>query len=183
MGTRIASAIIGLPLVIVAIWVGSPWLSFLVILIAILGYWELHHLISRISAQPPILLGAGWTAALVISGELDERYTLATIIAGLLASLIWAIFKGPVGKSLVTWSVSVAGPLYLGLPLSFALMLRSLEQGREWLLLGRTQGRFPCPESSLDPPEVIFVSWVRTVPSSQELAKSEIGRPCTGCRS
>ena len=136
MRARIASAVIGLPLVIAASWFGSPWLPILVTLVALLGYWEFHQLASRISAQPVLLLGATWTATLVISGELDERYTLATIVAGLLASLTWAVLKGQREGALVSWGVSVAGPLYLGLPLSFALMLRSLEQGREWLLLG-----------------------------------------------
>ena len=136
MVTRLASAVVGLPLLGTVVWYGPQELLLaLALAVAVIGAWEFCRLASGAALRPPSVLMAIWAGALVVNGHLEGDYTLAVIAAGLLVSLGWFLIRGPGETALADWGTTVAGALYLGLPLSFALLIFAQEQGREWLLL------------------------------------------------
>ena len=133
MVARLASAGIGLPLLGAAVWFGSPWFTALAALVAALGAAEFSRLVSQ-SRVSPVLLSAPWAVALVLGGHAGAEFILPVLGVGLLASLVLPLLMRERGHALTDWALTVAGALYLGLPLSFAVLLRGLEDGRYWLL-------------------------------------------------
>lgn len=135
MTTRLLSAAVGIPLLAGAVWLGGAWLATLVALAAAAAYVELHRLLAARNAAPALVHGLLFTLALALNGQFEGRYTLAILAAGLLSSLAWQVARGVREGSLTAWAASLAGPLYIGIPLGFALLLRAQDGGREWLLL------------------------------------------------
>ena len=136
MVTRLASAAVGLPFLGAAVWYGPRELLLaLAVALAAIGAWEFCRLASGAALRPPSVLMAVWAGALVVNGHLEGDHTLAVLAAGLPVSLAWFLIRGPGERVFADWGATVAGSLYLGLPLSFALLIFAQEQGREWLLL------------------------------------------------
>ena len=76
-----------------------------------------------------------WLTAILVNGQFDGVYTLPVVSFGLLATLGLILFRGYRTDLTPIFVVSIIGPLYLGIPLSYALLMRSLENGSEWLLM------------------------------------------------
>lgn len=143
---RILTALVAIPILVGAIWVGFPWLTILVAAAALLGLLEFY----RMAPGPisPLLwsLGILWTLLFVAAGQVTAHwYDYAPHMllgAGLILALPWlmivAIRHDRRGEALATWTYALSGPLYLGFLLSHALMLRELDigadYGRDWLL-------------------------------------------------
>ena len=136
MRARVASAAVGLPLVLLAVYAGSPWLAVLAGLAGLWALWELHRILLRPLDVPLLVLSWAWMAGLLANGELEGSHTLVAVTAGLMATLAWVLLRSRREAAIPALTAGVVGPLYVGLPLSFALMLRAQDQGWEWLLLG-----------------------------------------------
>ncbi len=144
MVRRILTALVAIPILIGAIWVGFPWLSILVGAAALLGLLEFYRMAPG-PGLPPVIrpLGALWTVLFIVAGQLtDHRYDYAPHIllgAGVILSLPWLIISHHRhGGAFVNWAYAVGGPLYVGFLLAHGLMLRELDgaanHGRDWLL-------------------------------------------------
>ncbi len=136
MGLRLISAAVGLPILIAAIWAGTPWLTVVIGLVALLGIWEFTRLASGVGAQVPLPLAAALTLALAIHSELppqDRDLLLPLVGGGAIVSGLWFLVAGQ-RRGLADWAFTLAGALYVGLLLSHALLLRQAAQGRDWLL-------------------------------------------------
>ena len=141
MARRIATALVGIPLLIGAIWAGSPWLIGLVAAVALLALREFYRMAP--GRKIPALSGFGvlWTLSFIISGQLTAWWygyiPHALLGGGVLMALPWLVV-GRRGGIVVTWSYAVGGPVYVGFLLAHALMLRELDGtpdlGRNWLL-------------------------------------------------
>ena len=132
MVARLTSAVVALPFLAMAIWFGLPWLTILAVVMAALGSWELARLASQGGAKSLFLM-VPWAIALTLNGHFRADHTLLILGAGLLMSLTWLLLRKTQEGALTNWALTVGGALYIGLPLSFGLLLRSQEQGREWL--------------------------------------------------
>ena len=132
----------GVPILIGAIWVGSPWLTILVATVALLGLREFYGLAPGINARSLMPLGALWTILFVVSGQLSQdwhTYTPHVLLgAGIVIALPSLILRRTRERPFTAWAYTVGGPVYLGFLLAHALMLRELESGgdsgRDWLL-------------------------------------------------
>ena len=152
MSLRVASAAGGLPLLALAIWFGSPgpdrtpispllWLSAVVAFLAAAGALEICQMAGRHRRGAAAQVAAVWSVALVggahfIASGYPVQETLPAVVA------IWALAFGawlprrPAGGiGLVGWGVTLGAALYPGGLLSYAPLLRGLEQGREWVLV------------------------------------------------
>lgn len=138
MARRILTALVGIPLLVGAIWAGFPWLTALVALIALLGVVEFYRMAPLPAPLPLMFLGALWTTLLIVAGQLaDPWYDFAPHMllgAGVVASLpLLALYKGTAYRA-----YGLAGPVYVGFLLAHGLMLRGLDGpddfGRNWLL-------------------------------------------------
>ena len=154
MVLRVASAAVGVPVLIGAIWVGAPYFSVLAAAAAALGAWELTKMAENVDRRPPPLVTVTWAVCLVAAG-----YILAQDFSGDRIPLPFAGrslsgYKTPwifivAAFAYVTWQVryarsrvpssdlrlAVGIALYTGGLLAFGPLLRGLEHGREWVLL------------------------------------------------
>ena len=140
MTQRILTALVCVPLLIGAIWLGFPWLPILVSAAALLGLWEFYRIVP--GARVVLVLGAVWVLLFMVAGQTaDDRYDYAPHLllgAGLLLTVPWLILNRSREGAFTTWAYSIGGPAYLGFLLAHALMLREFDgaadTSRNWLL-------------------------------------------------
>ena len=145
MRLRILTAVVGLPILLAAVWVGGYWFTGLVALVAALAAWELAQIV-RAWGQSPIPLVVAPLAALVTapwttSGLFYDSAVVA-LLAGLFAVLA-AISLLPDRSRSGSHAAILPTPaivLYVGTTLFHATGLSALDEGRDWvfLLLGIT---------------------------------------------
>ena len=144
MVKRVLTALVGIPVLVLAIWYGPPWLTLLVVLASLLGIRELYRLRPSSSERLPLGLGALWVVAFVLAAVAAatlEAFLAASagiFLGGAFLAVLWLIAFHR-GRNI--WASSaylVAGPVYVGFLLAHALTLRELEgspdAGRGWLL-------------------------------------------------
>lgn len=132
--TRILTAVILAPLILLVVFLGEPWLSLLIGVAAFLALVEVVSLLDAAGYQPPqvltILSGVAITAAGLVSvnaanvggvltgivSALDPPGLVgATVIAVILLLAAAAFMRGDPKAGYVTWSMSVFGCAYVGL--------------------------------------------------------------------
>ncbi|GBD10472.1 Phosphatidate cytidylyltransferase [bacterium HR23] len=131
---RLGTAAVGVPLVIGAVWLGQPWLDILVGVVALLGTAEAVRLGQGAGARPLAPLALAGSAGLVGSASLGHPFHPGAVSGLVLATLALLVVRRPPGNAVGDGAVTVASALYAGGLLSFALPLRALPLGREWLL-------------------------------------------------
>lgn len=135
LGDRVLSALVAIPLLLIVIWFGDPWYSLVVAGCALWGVWEFYGLAASSRTRPLTLFGVLGTLLLVLNAHSEGSYTAPLISAVVLFSLIWLLFRFEVEGAFSNWLWTLAGILYVGWLLSYLILLRNLEQGREWVLL------------------------------------------------
>ena len=153
MALRMASAAVGIPVLIGAVWVGPPYFSVLVAAAAALGAWELMKMAENVDRRPPPLVTVVWAVCLVAIGyilaqdfsgdriplpfagrSLSGHQTPWIFIVVAFAYVTWQVryARSRVPTSDVRLAIGIA--LYTGGLLAFGPLLRGLEEGREWVL-------------------------------------------------
>lgn len=144
MTQRVIAALVGIPVLVSAIWWGPPWLTLLLILGVLLAVGELYRLAPSTGTPLPVALGMLWAAVFVLGGQASTgmgsflAISAVVFLVGSFLSLLWiiAFYRGQnLGKAV---AYLVGGPVYTGFLLAHALTLRELgdggELGRNWLL-------------------------------------------------
>ena len=146
---RVATTVVGLPLVLGAVWLGSPWLLVLAIVAVVVGLREFHRLAQGAGAQPSLVFMVALGVSLLLNGAWQWHREGIILGGGLLGLLAWQTLRAslsraaypanPATSALASvasgWAFSLAGPVYLGWTLAHGLLVRDVPGGREWLLL------------------------------------------------
>jgi phosphatidate cytidylyltransferase len=132
---RLISAAVGIPLLVLAVWFGSYWFLIPVIAIAVTGTWEFHRLVSPVTATPPLVFSVAIAFGLTVPSHWADEYLLIALGLGILISLAWQIAQEVQKKAAKAQFLGLAGPFYIGIPLSLAILLRDGADGRDWILL------------------------------------------------
>ena len=147
MVSRIGSAAVGLPLLVLAIWAGSIWFAMLVAVAAAIGALEISHMSRRRGRRPMAAAAAAWAVALVAtahfvaSGSNEEAvlpalaFTGIVVAVGGVVSWAWILRHSNRGLGLADWGITAGAALYPGWLLSHGPLLRALVDGREWVFL------------------------------------------------
>ena len=129
---RIASAVIGIPVILLFIWLGTFWFVSFVSVAALLGLLEFYRLsgVQKLWLQriPGLIL----TALLVINGHVETVWAAPLVLVGLLMLLVSHVWTPLTARP---WLLTVAGSFYLGATLAYAVLLRRLDHGGQWVLL------------------------------------------------
>ena len=154
---RSLMALVGIPILVGAIWLGAPWLTVLVVAVGLATIWELYRMTPAGVGPLPIVLGAAWVLAMLSGAQAASgRDNFLIISGGVLAAgsfvaLLWfiAFYQGDdsVGNKNIPIGLGylILGPIYVGFLLAHALMLREItgsgaeiegtsDFGRSWLL-------------------------------------------------
>ena len=135
LSLRLLSAAIGIPLLVLAVWLGSYWFLIPVTAIAVMGTWEFYRLVSPVTATPPVAISIAIALGLTIPSHWANEYLLMALGVGVLISLAWQIIQEVRKKAAKGQFLGLAGPFYIGIPLSLAILLRDGADGRDWILL------------------------------------------------
>lgn len=134
---RLITAVIGLPILIAAIWFGGFWFTLFLTAVAVLGSLEFYRMASSVNARPLTYFGLAWIALILIGSHCTYPLAMPFIITlGIAISLIWLIFRSPREQAFNSWAWTLAGVFYIGWMLSYWIHIRGLEFGREWVFWG-----------------------------------------------
>lgn len=138
---RVLTALVTVPIILAAVWFGPPWITALAGVAAVIGVWESYRLYPRCVAQGsgisvkglPAPLGAIWSAALVLGGELAAtpydfaKTAVAICVAGFIVGGLWMIaaWRGQRPALAAAWIYLT--PMYVGGALACAVALRGIE--------------------------------------------------------
>ncbi|MDA0770121.1 MAG: hypothetical protein BZY79_06370 [SAR202 cluster bacterium Casp-Chloro-G4] len=137
---RFITALVGLPLLFAAVWIGEIWFSALVTLVAAVASIELTLMARRWGHYVSIPLVTVPVVALVAIAHVLSRtsvppnaitFALAVLSVALLA---WLVANRGRQMAFARPVTALAIILYAGGFLSHLPLLRALEQGREWVL-------------------------------------------------
>lgn len=137
---RVLTALVGVPVVLAAIWFGPPWLTIIAATAAVIGVWEAYRLYPPISSADldspptplPILLGGAWAVALALAGELAVKprdfglAAAAICVVGCIIGGLWMIAAWRGRRPVVAVIYLVMPPTYIGGALACAVALRGV---------------------------------------------------------
>ena len=129
---RVATAAIGIPLVLLVVWAGGGWLAAVVAVAVLIAVLELQA--ARSALRSPQSLVALMAAALPLVALLDLDWQVWFGAAVVLLPLAVLGFSRPTTEA-GGWPWALAAVVYLGGLASHFVLLRELPDGRDWLLL------------------------------------------------
>lgn len=130
---RIMSALIGIPLVVLAVWHGGIPLLILIGILIMLGIKEMMQILARLGLNPLLWLAVAGGLILLIGAYLySDGYPGPTITIILFLHLIATVTFYP-HYSLLDGAGTLMGTLYVGL-FTYLYLLRSLPDGWIWLI-------------------------------------------------
>jgi phosphatidate cytidylyltransferase len=134
LAQRIASAVVGLPLVILLIWVGGPWYTATVCLIILIAAYEFQA--PQLGAWSPLaIFTAGLAASIAAGAFVGTDWVLWFMIAGAILPLVWVTLRGDPTTALPDYTHAVGGIVYVGLLGAHLVLLRELHGGQDWVYL------------------------------------------------
>ena len=137
---RLVSAAIGLPTLLIPVWIGG-WVYVLLVLVAALwAALEFLTMARRAGHVPSPWIVVGGTVALTLGplwpGTGPESLTMVVLTLVVLGSLAWLIHRASVASlTLTDFLLSLGGPLYLGWLFSYLIWLHLLPNGQSWVAL------------------------------------------------
>ena len=157
MFQRLLTAVVGIPILVGSIILGSPWITVILLIAGVAAIWELYRMPPGSVPHLPFMLGAAWVLALLLGAHVasgrDDFLIISGVIiaAGSFFSLLWfiAYYRPEQSDEKKSYPVGLAylilGPIYVGFLLSHALMIREIslpeiadtrltEIGVSWLL-------------------------------------------------
>jgi len=135
---RILSAVVFLPFFFVIVYYGSPRAFFIFLSIAVLiGLIEFYSMIENSGRECYKFLGVplGWLLVLTIYIE-KNHFTILFFTFTILLILIYRLFqKEDFTKAIEGISHTLFGVFYVGLLMSYLLLLRNLQEGYKYIFL------------------------------------------------
>ena len=139
IGKRWAVAAVGVPLVLVLLYVGGWPIGLVVAALAALGAWECYRLADHGGVAALDVVGAVAAAALVLAAASRPTFSsFAPVALGLVGTLSAVALvlamarRGPARKPLEVVAITVFGAIYAGLSLAFVPLLHAMPTERLW---------------------------------------------------
>jgi phosphatidate cytidylyltransferase len=152
LAVRLLTAVVLIPLLVIVLWAGQPFLALLITLIVALAGVEVADLLRRagLPVEPLVVVGIGLLAvAEAAASPLDLPWPLAAwVVVAVVAGAAVALPATDMRAALTRWAGTTLGGLYIGL-LAFLLripltvstdgaegrLVELVDPGRAWLLV------------------------------------------------
>ncbi len=138
--TRLLTALIGIPIVVLLLYFGGVAFLLFIAALAVLGWREMDRLVQRSHVAADRLLGL-----IFILVALGEAFALAhgwlrddflrPLLTGLLVISLTLALYDLSEHPIANWSAAIATALYFGILLSHFILLRERADGLDWTLL------------------------------------------------
>ena len=132
---RVITAVIGIPLVALMVWLDGIWFTLFAISIGVIGTSELYRLWPNILSKPLATTGLMWTALIGIIGYFGY-YWVTLFSVGLSIAVSVPISLGFQSQSNFwkRWLLFAAGPIYVGFCLTHSILILKLTKGTELIV-------------------------------------------------
>jgi phosphatidate cytidylyltransferase len=131
---RILTSIVGIPILILCVWFGSPWLTLGIGLLSVIASLEFYKIANHLNIKPLKWLGIISILLIIFSNYIPiASPKLFILVVSTIISLIWILFIKPKDKAFNNWAWTMGGILYIGLMFSYWDDLRNLDVGMSWL--------------------------------------------------
>lgn len=132
---RLLTALIALPLLLAALWVGGPWYILLVSAAALAATWEYQRIAAASGGDPcgPLLYVG--VASFLMDALAGRSFTPLILTGTLAIGLAWSVVRYQQGETSPGWLWTLGGVIYIGWLMGHFLLLRDVDQGRAWTLL------------------------------------------------
>lgn len=132
---RVATSLVGVPVVIVLILVGGGWYTAAVALILALATLEFQAPVLG-WRHPLALLAAGLSAGLAAGALVGLDWLVWFATGAILMPLIWVAIAGADPRQgMERWLWALGGVLYVGWLGAHLVLLRESDNGRDWVFL------------------------------------------------
>lgn len=131
---RVASAAVGLPLVVLLIWAGEWWYAAVVALVLFVATLEFQNA-RGMWLQPLAFISAGFSAFLAVAAHLGLDWMTWVVTGLIVIPLLWITFASDTPQALTDWLWAAGAVLYLGWLGSHLVLLRDAADGRDWVYL------------------------------------------------
>lgn len=132
LAARVATALIALPALVWAIgWGGPSLFSWLILLAAVVSFWEYYRMIF---ASRWVRIGLTLVGLAVAFGVILDRVTLALAAAVAFLFLGSVFGKGPLAERFNRLGWAAIGTLYIGFLLPHAALAYRQPDGPQWIL-------------------------------------------------
>jgi phosphatidate cytidylyltransferase len=133
---RVATAAIGIPIVLAANYEGGALFAVLVGLVAAIGAVEFYLLCRAAGSRPTLVLGIPATAviaALPLFVSMPERAWIGILVLLALTAGATYLTRSLFAAGLDGWLTTIGGAIYIGVLLGHLSLLRTLHQGAWWV--------------------------------------------------
>jgi phosphatidate cytidylyltransferase len=134
LAQRVASAAVGIPIIIVLIWAGGPWYAGAACLVILIAAFEFQAAHRRV-LEPLSIIAAALAAAMAGGAFVGADWVLWFTIGAVGIPLVWVTLRADPGAALGDWQWAVTGTLYVGLLGAHIVLLREVSNGRDWVYL------------------------------------------------
>ena len=131
---RVASAIVGIPIVVLLIYAGDRWFAGVVAAILLVATLE-FQLGRGVGLRPLALVSAAFAGGLALAAHGHGEWMIWVASGLVLLPLLWVTFGSPTAEAMPDWLWAVGGALYLGWLGSHLVLLRDIWDGRDWVYL------------------------------------------------
>ncbi|MCH8815450.1 MAG: CDP-archaeol synthase [Chloroflexi bacterium] len=150
---RIATAAVGVPIIIAVIIVGGATYVAVVALILAITAIEFFNALSDqpsdtadatffgrlthvfLNQRPIAYIGAGAVALLAVAADNGFDEWTGAFVAAIAVSFVYLILRGDPKEGMQDWMRSIAAVAYIGFLGSHLVLLRDVPDGKEWVLL------------------------------------------------
>jgi phosphatidate cytidylyltransferase len=128
--SRILVAIVGLPVVLGAVWLGHWWLFLLAIVAGTIGLHEYYRMTRPL--RPIAIAGHAGLAGILIALQVSTvTWALGAMLATLGLAFLLKGLSGTSGSATVSVATTLLGPAWIGFGLGFVMLLRAMpDDGR-----------------------------------------------------
>jgi phosphatidate cytidylyltransferase len=138
MRQRLVTALVGIPLIVAALWLGGWVWACLLAAVAAADVWETYRLARAGGRRPDVAIGLLLAPVLILDARFPhlavERAALAAAVIGAFAA---QILRPADERSADDWTATLASPVYIGSLMGYGVLLRDLVPGGlAWTLAG-----------------------------------------------
>lgn len=133
--TRVLTALVLIPLILVAVYAGDIIFFALVTFVLVLAGYELFQMMRAASFAAMPLVGCGVIALLAIEAYISPEWFRPVISGIIIGTLVIGILQQNREGWLVSWALTLAGALYIGGLGGYFLLVRALPNGMLWTTL------------------------------------------------
>lgn len=133
---RVITILWSVPILIAAIWFGTPWFTILAAVWGLLSTFEFYKMVTAAKVEPLTVFGLIWTVLFIIHRHFEYEFlTQILLSSAVIIPLIFVLVRRQKEDAFSVWAWTMAGIFYIGWLLSYFVALRILDDGRGWAFL------------------------------------------------